>query len=133
MDYCRAVMGITEFPQAISASGGKLFFDDAQEWPDTQIVTFDFPGKIITYEMRIWSEPRLLDQGEAGAVYGDKGWVLINNSTWKGYDGDGKILAQIRVTPRLYVFGSPAAKEGTAYVCGNDGSVTAVKMVEGRQ
>jgi len=94
MDYCRYVMGITEFPQVVSASGGKLFFDDAQEWPDTQIVTFDYPGKILTYEMRIWSEPRLLDQGEAAAVHGDKGWVLINNSGWKGYDGDGKEIAK---------------------------------------
>ena len=76
MDYCRWVMGITEFPQAVSASGGKLFFDDAQEWPDTQIVTFDYPGKILTYEMRIWSEPRLFDLGEGAAVYGDKGWEI---------------------------------------------------------
>ncbi len=94
MDYCRWVMGITEFPQAISASGGKYFFDDAQEWPDTQIVTFDYPGKVLSYEMRIWSEPRLHDQGEGAAIYGDKGWVIINNSSWKAFDGDAKVIAE---------------------------------------
>ena len=94
MDYCRWVMGITEFPQAISASGGKYFFDDAQEWPDTQIVTFDYPGKVLSYEMRIWSEPRLHDQGEGAAIYGDKGWVLVNNSSWKAFDGDAKLIGE---------------------------------------
>ncbi len=94
MDYCRWVMGITEFPQAVSASGGKYFFDDAQEWPDTQIITFEYPGKILTYEMRIWSEPRLHDAGEGAAVYGDKGWVLVTNNSWKAFDGEGKTLAE---------------------------------------
>lgn len=94
MDYCRAVMGIQGFPTAVSTSGGKYFFDDAQEWPDTMIVTFDYPGQILSYEMRIWSEPRLHDQGEGAAVYGDRGWVLVNNTGWKALDGDGVVLAQ---------------------------------------
>ena len=87
-------MGLHEMPQAVSCSGGKFFFDDAQEWPDTMMVTFDFPGKILVYEMRIWSEPRLHDQGEGAAIYGDQGWVLIHNSGWKGFDGGGKVLMQ---------------------------------------
>ena len=94
MDYCRWVMGITEFPQAISASGGKYFFDDAQEWPDTQIVPLDAPGRVLSSGMRIWSEPRLHDQGEGAAIYGDKGWVLVNNSSWKAFDGDAKLIGE---------------------------------------
>jgi predicted dehydrogenase len=94
MDYCRWVMGITEFPQAVSCAGGKFFFDDAQEWPDTMMVTYEYPGKILVYEMRIWSEPRLHDHGEGAAIYGDKGWVLVHNSGWKAMDGEGKTLAE---------------------------------------
>jgi len=94
MDYCRWVMGITDFPQAVTASGGKYFFDDAQEWPDTQMVLFDYPGKILMYEMRIWSEPRLHDHGEGAVIYGDQGWVLLHNSGWKAFDGEGKVLVQ---------------------------------------
>ena len=29
-------------PRAVSAHGGKYYFDDAQEWPDTMMVTYDF-------------------------------------------------------------------------------------------
>jgi len=94
MDYCRWVMGLHDLPTSVSAAGGKYFFDDAQEWPDTMMVTFEWPGKILVYEMRIWSEPRLHDQGEGAAIYGDKGWVLINNSAWTAFDPENKVLAQ---------------------------------------
>ena len=30
-------------PRAVSAHGGKYYFDDAQEWPDTLMVTFTTP------------------------------------------------------------------------------------------
>ena len=94
LDYARAVLGITEHPAAISAAGGKFFFDDAQEWPDTLMATYEYPGKVLQYEMRIWSEPRLHDQGEGAAVYGDRGWVILNNTTWKAFDGDGKVIGE---------------------------------------
>ncbi len=44
IDYCRYVMGLDDWPEAISASGGKFFFDDDQQWPDTQFVTYDYRG-----------------------------------------------------------------------------------------
>jgi predicted dehydrogenase len=95
LDFCRWVLGANELPQTIAASGGKFFFDDAQEWPDTQMVTYDYPGKILTYEMRIWSKPRLFDATEGAAVYGDGGWVLITNSGWKAYDDKGKVMKEM--------------------------------------
>lgn len=94
MNYCRLVMGITGFPQSISCSGGKFFFDDAQEWPDTMMVTYDYPGQIIVYEMRIWSRPRLFDITEGAAVYGENGWVLVHNSGWKAFDAKGKLAKE---------------------------------------
>jgi predicted dehydrogenase len=94
LDYARWVLGVTEHPTAVSAAGGKFYFDDAQEWPDTLMVTYEYPGKVLQYEMRIWSEPRLHDQGEGAAIYGDKGWVLVNNSSWKAFDGDGKVIGE---------------------------------------
>jgi predicted dehydrogenase len=94
LDYARWLLGVEGHPTAVSASGGKFFFDDAQEWPDTLAVTYEYPGKLLQYEMRIWSEPRLHDQGEGAAVYGDKGWVLASNSAWKAFDGEGKVIGQ---------------------------------------
>src|SRR5262245_34340164 len=42
------------FPVAVSAHGGKYYFDDAQEWPDTLHVLYDYGNSLLSYEMRIW-------------------------------------------------------------------------------
>jgi predicted dehydrogenase len=99
IDYARraleagfAAQGKTlpQWPSAVSASGGKFFFDDAQEWPDTQLVTWDYPNALLTYELRIWSKPPLEGETEGAAVYGENGYVVIGNSGWRAYDDKGK-------------------------------------------
>ncbi len=94
IDYCRYVMGLDTFPEAISASGGKFFFDDDQQWPDTQMVTYDYPGHIIQYEMRLWSKSKLFSAGEGAVIYGENGWMQLTNTSWKAYDPDGKIIKE---------------------------------------
>jgi predicted dehydrogenase len=94
MDYCRWAMGLTELPKSVSCAGGKFFFEDAQEWPDTMMITCEYPGKVLVYEMRIWSKPRLNDLTEGAAVYGENGWVLISNGGWKAYDAAGKVVKE---------------------------------------
>jgi predicted dehydrogenase len=82
-------------PSKVSAIGGKYFFDDAQEWPDTLMVTYDFaPGYILTYEMRTWSAYPLHEESEGAAVYGDEGSVVIGNSRWRAFDAKGKLVRE---------------------------------------
>ncbi len=43
-------------PKTIAATGGKWYFDDMQEWPDTMQVTYEFESRtprLLTYELRI--------------------------------------------------------------------------------
>lgn len=94
IDYARYVMGLEGMPEAISCSGGKFFFDDDQQWPDTQYVTYDYPGAILQYEMRIWSRPKLFGLGEGATIYGENGWMLLSNTSWKAYDRDSKLVAE---------------------------------------
>jgi len=94
IDYCRYVMGLEGMPKAICCSGGKFFFEDDQQWPDTQIVNYEYPGKILQYEMRLWSRPKLFGIGEGAAVYGENGWILLTNNSWKAFDAAGKVVKQ---------------------------------------
>jgi predicted dehydrogenase len=103
MDYCRWVMGIHTMPQAISCSGGKYFFQDAQEWPDTMLVTYDYPGQVLQYEMRIWSRPKLYDLNEGATVYGENGWVLLSNEGWKAFDAKNQVVKQGGGTTNLLI------------------------------
>ncbi|MBS0206754.1 MAG: Gfo/Idh/MocA family oxidoreductase [Planctomycetes bacterium] len=84
-------------PTTVSTGGGKWYFDDMQEWPDTLQVTYEFGGKspkLLTYEMRIWAPYGFLGESEAAAVYGDKGYIIIGNTRWKAFGPGNTVLAE---------------------------------------
>jgi predicted dehydrogenase len=98
IDYARRGLGagfeaqgrrLPDWPVAVSASGGKHYFDDAQEWPDTMVVTWEYPGATLMYEMRIWSPYPMEGEEEGAAIYGDNGYVVIGNSGWRAYGPQG--------------------------------------------
>lgn len=75
-------------PERISATGGKWYFDDMQEWPDTLQVNYEFAGappRLLTYEMRIWAPYAYHGLSEGAAVFGDQGYIVIGNSGWRAY------------------------------------------------
>jgi predicted dehydrogenase len=94
IDYCRYVMGLDGMPEAISCAGGMFFFEDDQQWPDTMLISYEYPGKILQYEMRLWSRPKLFGITEGAAVYGENGWILLTNNSWKAYDAADKLVQQ---------------------------------------
>jgi predicted dehydrogenase len=75
-----------EFPQRISAVGGKFHSDDQRETPDTLLVNYDFSGKMITWEHRLWSSRPLEGRSAAVAFYGDLGTLVVDRGGWKAYD-----------------------------------------------
>jgi predicted dehydrogenase len=85
---------LPDWPTAVSASGGKYFFDDAQQWPDTLIVTWDYPGATLMYEMRIWSNPPHEGHAEGAAIYGENGYVIIGNGGWSAHGPKGELVKQ---------------------------------------
>jgi predicted dehydrogenase len=85
VDYTRWGLGVETHPSKISASGGKFFFDDDQQFPDTQQVAFEYPGdgrpgskKMLIFEMRLWSSnyPHNTDSG--AEFYGTKGQMYLS-------------------------------------------------------
>jgi predicted dehydrogenase len=94
LDAAFQAMGkkLPDWPTAVTSSGGKLFFDDAQEWPDTLISTWEYPGAMLTYEMRIWSPNHIEGEKEGAAIYGENGSVVIGNGAWRAYGLKGEEL-----------------------------------------
>lgn len=84
-------------PSTISAHGGKWYFDDAQQFPDTLQVNYEFGAgprrKLLTYEMRIWAPYRYLGHAEGSAVFGDEGYIVVGNSGWTAYGHKNEVLA----------------------------------------
>lgn len=83
-------------PRIITANGGKWYFDDMQEFPDTLQVNYEYGGKspkILTYEMRVWAPYSYLEESEGSAVFGDKGYIIVGNRRWRAFEQGGKLLA----------------------------------------
>lgn len=83
------------WPRSVSTAGGKYYFDDDQEWPDTLMVSYDYPGRVLTYEMRIWSPYNLEGESEGAAVFGDAGYIVIGNGRYRAFDAKGQMVKEV--------------------------------------
>jgi predicted dehydrogenase len=86
LDVARMVVGL-EAPKTISCGGGKLYYDDDRQTPDTQIAVFDFPGTTVIWEHRIWSKTGVEGEGSGVIVYGEKGTLVFDRKGWHVHDG----------------------------------------------
>ncbi len=92
LDICRWGLKV-DYPTRVAAGGGKYFFDDDQETPDTHVVTWDFGDKAITWEGRNWHRHGFEGSMFGIAFYGDKGSLVTDGRDYKLYDAGGKLLA----------------------------------------
>jgi predicted dehydrogenase len=85
LDYALWGLGVQTHPSTITALGGKYFFDDDQQWPDTAQVTMEWPGdgaplarRMLIYEQRLWSTsyPNGVDSG--AEFTGTKGRMFVS-------------------------------------------------------
>lgn len=86
-------------PKRIMAAGGKWYFDDAQEFPDTLQVTYEYHAgdavpKILTYEMRIWAPYSMETHSEGAMVYGDRGYIVLGNRGWQAFTNKNRLVKE---------------------------------------
>ena len=83
------------WPSRVSALGGKYYFEDDQEWPDTLQATYDYDGGyLLTYELRLWTPYPYQGDKEGALVYGDDGYIVIANRRWRAFDSKGEQVAE---------------------------------------
>ncbi len=92
LDLCRWGLQV-DYPKRVVSGGGKYFFDDDQETPDTQTVTYDFGDKIITWEGRNWQRHGFEGTGFGFNFYGDRGTLVCDGDQYKIYDTAEKEIA----------------------------------------
>ncbi len=96
-------LGVDTHPNRVMCFGQKNFFDDDQQYPDTQYAVCEYrlggePAgrcKQLIFEQRIWS-PYVQEGYENGAAfYGTEGVLLMGHSVgWRLYGPRGKLLAE---------------------------------------
>lgn len=95
-------LGVTSHPSTVSCLGGKYFFDDDQQFPDTQYSICEYPGdgdsgrkKQFIFEQRIWSPYRQEDYENGAAFYGTKGMLIMGHTVgWRLYGERNKLVAE---------------------------------------
>lgn len=106
IDIARWGLGVETHPSRVAAIGGKYFFDDDQQFPDTQYVAYEYPGdgkvgskRLLIYEQRIWS-PYVQEGHENGnAFYGTKGMMILGKKTgWQLFGPRNKLIEKMDST-----------------------------------
>src|SRR6185436_2843145 len=97
-------LGVDTHPTKVVALGGKFMHDDDQEFPDTQQVTFEYPGdgqpgnrRLFIYAQRLWSSnyPHNTDSG--AEFYGTKGQMYLSRRGKLEVRGDRNVLVDVSV------------------------------------
>ncbi len=106
LDYTLWGLGVTTHPATASAVGGKYYFDDDQQFPDTQQVTFEFPSdgrhrKMLIYEQRLWSTTYPFNVDAGAEFYGTNGKMFLSKR------GKFQVLADRNRRTDLKLDGSP--------------------------
>jgi predicted dehydrogenase len=101
IDIARWGLGVDTHPNTMTALGGKYFFDDDQQFPDTQYVAFEYDlggkKKQLIYEHRLWS-PYVQEGHENGnAFYGTQGVMIFGkHNGWQLYGPRNKLIEEMR-------------------------------------
>ncbi|MEX2263312.1 MAG: Gfo/Idh/MocA family oxidoreductase [Bryobacteraceae bacterium] len=97
LDIARWGLGV-KHPAKISSMGGHFMFDDDQETPNTQVVTYEFNEggrkRFMVFEVRHWMSNHEAGIGDGDGsntvgniFYGSKGYLAIDGAGYKTYLG----------------------------------------------
>jgi predicted dehydrogenase len=106
IDYARWGLGVDTLPTKISAIGGKYFFDDDQQFPDTATCIWEWPGdsgpRQLVFEMRLWTKNYPYNCDSGVEFYGTEGRMMLSK---RGklivVDGDNKTIRSEKANDQL--------------------------------
>ena len=76
-------------PEKITACGGRYHFRDDWEFYDTLNTSFEYDGKLITWEGKSCNNLKTYGRGRGAVIHGTEGSVLIDRNGYEIYDRDG--------------------------------------------
>ena len=86
LDVCRWALDAA-YPEKVVSSGGRYAFQDDWETPDTQTVSWNFPGgKMMAWEGRSCNDFPDEKVGRGAMIYGTEGSALVEGNNYTFFD-----------------------------------------------
>ena len=95
VDVCRWALDV-DYPQRVTASGGRYQWKDDWQFYDTLITDFGYPDKTISWEGRCCQGMQVYGRDRGSAIFGTKGTVVIDRDGYDVFDWKGKQIDQYR-------------------------------------
>ncbi len=97
VDVCRWALGV-DYPQSISASGGRYHFKDDWQFYDTLVTSFNYPGKMITWEGKSCQGMKYYGRDRGATIMGTTGTVLVDRDGYEVYDLKGNKTKEFKAS-----------------------------------
>jgi predicted dehydrogenase len=95
VDICRWALGL-DYPNTVSASGGRYHFNDDWEFYDTLVTSYNYDDAMITWECMSCQGKEYYGRSRGSTIHGTKGTVLIDRSGYQVYDLNDKLLNEFK-------------------------------------
>jgi predicted dehydrogenase len=95
VDVCRWALGV-DYPRRVTASGGRYHFHDDWEFYDTLVTSFEYEGKMISWEGRSCEGMKLYGRDRGAAILGTTGTVVVDRDGYDIFDLDGEKTGEFR-------------------------------------
>ena len=96
VDICRWALDVG-YPDRITTSAGRYAAKDDWQFPDTMVTSFEYPGKLITWEGKSCNGMQYYGRDRGITVHGTTGSVLIDRGGYEVCDLDGKVKDTFKV------------------------------------
>jgi predicted dehydrogenase len=96
VDVCRWALGV-DLPGKVTASGGRYHFKDDWEFYDTLVTSFEYEGKMITWEGMSCQGKEYYGRSRGATIHGTEGTVLIDRDGYQVFSLDDKKIDEYSV------------------------------------
>ena len=95
VDVCRWALDV-DYPQRVTATGGRYQFKDDWQFYDTLVTSFDYPDKMISWEGKSCQGMKFYDRDRGAAIMGTTGTVVVDRDGYEIYDLNGKKTSEFK-------------------------------------
>ena len=95
VDVCRWALDV-DYPQRVTATGGRYQFKDDWQFYDTLVTSFDYPDKMLSWEGKSCSGMKLYNRDRGSAIMGTTGTVVVDRDGYEIYDLNGNKTSEFK-------------------------------------